>query len=298
MAERVEPIDLPGKVRGYQHPLTTRKARSVTSIITRSPSSDFDSAAMNLGRQLHANLEGFATAWPNIPNPEAYDVRLAHFFETYVTSVTASEQVLWGGTRPHEFAGTADLRIKVHNVDVVIDLKTGIKAPPAHSVLQVAAYARANQWLVDTETVQAIEPAEHAAILHLPNGENYWELIWVDVEAAYERFIQWHTDEFNRNRLEKGQFELDRERYVIPEPVMLRKEPFGDQRISPREPKSIWDQNSSLALVPGDWVHHQIFGVGLVLTVSGVNTRSQATVDFGSSGEKRLHLRYAPLQKL
>jgi len=187
---------------------------------------------MNLGRQLHANLEDFATAWPNIPNPEAYDVRLAHFFETYVTSVTASEQVLWGGTKPYEFAGTADLRIKVHNVNVVIDLKTGTKAPPAHSLLQVAAYARANQWLVDTETVQAIEPAEHAAILHMPNGQEYWELIWVHVEAAYERFIQWHTDEFNRDRLKKGLFEKDRDRYVIPEPVTPRNEPFGDQRLN------------------------------------------------------------------
>ena len=239
MAERVEPIDLPGKVRGYEHPLTKRKARSVTSIITRSPSSDFDSAAMNLGRKLHANLEDFAADWPQIPNPEEYDVRLAHFFETYVTSVTASEQVLWGGTKPYEFAGTADLRIKVHNVDVVIDLKTGIKAPPAHSLLQVAAYARANEWLVDSKTVQEIEPAEHAAILHMPNGQDYWELIWVDVEAAYERFIQWHTDEFNRNRLEKGRFELDRERYVIPEPVKPRKEPFGDQRLNSSETRTI-----------------------------------------------------------
>ena len=48
----------------------------------------------------------------------------------------------------------------------------------------------------------------------------------------------------------------------------------------------------------GDRVSHDAFGLGTVVEVTGMGDKAQATVDFGSSGTKRLVLRYAPLVKL
>jgi DNA helicase-2/ATP-dependent DNA helicase PcrA len=48
----------------------------------------------------------------------------------------------------------------------------------------------------------------------------------------------------------------------------------------------------------GDRVSHDAFGLGTVVAVTGAGDKAQATVDFGSSGTKRLVLRYAPLVKL
>jgi DNA helicase-2/ATP-dependent DNA helicase PcrA len=48
----------------------------------------------------------------------------------------------------------------------------------------------------------------------------------------------------------------------------------------------------------GDRVSHDAFGLGTVVGVTGAGDKAQATVDFGSSGTKRLVLRYAPLVKL
>ncbi|MGH3745544.1 MAG: 3'-5' exonuclease, partial [Mycobacteriales bacterium] len=49
----------------------------------------------------------------------------------------------------------------------------------------------------------------------------------------------------------------------------------------------------------GDRVTHDTFGLGTVVATSGDGDKAQATVDFGGSyGEKRLLLRYAPLEKL
>jgi DNA helicase II / ATP-dependent DNA helicase PcrA len=53
-----------------------------------------------------------------------------------------------------------------------------------------------------------------------------------------------------------------------------------------------------IALVPGDRVTHDTFGVGTVVSVNGVAERADATIDFGSDGVKRLLLRYAPVEKL
>lgn len=51
-------------------------------------------------------------------------------------------------------------------------------------------------------------------------------------------------------------------------------------------------------LNPGDRVLHDTFGMGTVLAVGGIDERSEATIDFGSFGAKRLLLRYAPVEKL
>jgi DNA helicase-2/ATP-dependent DNA helicase PcrA len=54
-----------------------------------------------------------------------------------------------------------------------------------------------------------------------------------------------------------------------------------------------------VALVAGDRVSHDAFGLGTVVSVNGVGDRAEATVDFGpATGEKRLLLRYAPVDKL
>jgi DNA helicase-2/ATP-dependent DNA helicase PcrA len=53
-----------------------------------------------------------------------------------------------------------------------------------------------------------------------------------------------------------------------------------------------------ITLAPGDRVSHDTFGLGTVVLVSGEGERAEATIDFGSFGEKRLLLRYAPVDKL
>lgn len=48
----------------------------------------------------------------------------------------------------------------------------------------------------------------------------------------------------------------------------------------------------------GDRVLHPRFGMGTVITVTGEGDKSEASVDFGGEGVKRLLLRYAPVEKL
>jgi DNA helicase-2/ATP-dependent DNA helicase PcrA len=52
------------------------------------------------------------------------------------------------------------------------------------------------------------------------------------------------------------------------------------------------------SLEPGDRVVHDSFGMGTVVTVEGVADKAVASIDFGSSGVKRLLLRYSPVEKL
>jgi DNA helicase-2/ATP-dependent DNA helicase PcrA len=53
-----------------------------------------------------------------------------------------------------------------------------------------------------------------------------------------------------------------------------------------------------MVLVAGDRVLHDKFGMGTVISVMGENEKAEATIDFKSAGEKRLLLRYAPVEKL
>jgi DNA helicase-2/ATP-dependent DNA helicase PcrA len=53
-----------------------------------------------------------------------------------------------------------------------------------------------------------------------------------------------------------------------------------------------------ISLVPGERVTHDKWGLGTVVSTSGAGERAEATIDFGIDGEKRLLLRYAPVQKL
>jgi DNA helicase II / ATP-dependent DNA helicase PcrA len=53
------------------------------------------------------------------------------------------------------------------------------------------------------------------------------------------------------------------------------------------------------SLKPGDRVSHDTFGLGTVVSTSGLGDNAQAKVDFGAStGQKTFVLRYAPLEKL
>ena len=56
--------------------------------------------------------------------------------------------------------------------------------------------------------------------------------------------------------------------------------------------------STTMVLVNGDRVSHDTFGLGTVVAVVGEGDRAEATIDFGSLGEKRLLLRYAPVEKL
>jgi DNA helicase-2/ATP-dependent DNA helicase PcrA len=53
-----------------------------------------------------------------------------------------------------------------------------------------------------------------------------------------------------------------------------------------------------MVLVVGDRVLHDKFGMGTVVAVAGENEKAEATIDFKSAGEKRLLLRYAPVEKI
>jgi DNA helicase-2/ATP-dependent DNA helicase PcrA len=49
---------------------------------------------------------------------------------------------------------------------------------------------------------------------------------------------------------------------------------------------------------PGDTVHHDKWGEGVVVAVSGRGTDAEATIAFEDVGEKRLILAYAPLRRV
>ena len=53
-----------------------------------------------------------------------------------------------------------------------------------------------------------------------------------------------------------------------------------------------------VALSAGDRVTHDKFGLGTVVSTSGIGEKAEATIDFGAEGTKRLLLRYAPVEKL
>ena len=57
-------------------------------------------------------------------------------------------------------------------------------------------------------------------------------------------------------------------------------------------------KNVSLELAVGERVSHDTFGLGTVIALSGEGDRAEASINFGQYGEKRLLLRYAPVEKL
>ena len=53
-----------------------------------------------------------------------------------------------------------------------------------------------------------------------------------------------------------------------------------------------------MQLSVGDRVLHDKFGMGTVVATQGAGEKAEATIDFKSAGQKRLLLRYAPVEKL
>ena len=53
-----------------------------------------------------------------------------------------------------------------------------------------------------------------------------------------------------------------------------------------------------MELAVGERVSHDTFGLGIVVSVAGAGDKAEATINFGKYGEKRLLLRYAPVEKL
>ena len=85
----------------------------------------------------------------------------------------------------------------------------------------------------------------------------------------------------------------------IPEQLMERKSQTFTPKVRSSPPvRSTGKRVIALELEVGDRVLHQTFGVGQVRTLTGAGDRAEATIDFGSYGERRLLLRYAPVEKL
>ena len=70
-------------------------------------------------------------------------------------------------------------------------------------------------------------------------------------------------------------------------------------RTTPTAPQRATGKKSvAMELAVGERVSHDTFGLGTVVAVAGAGDKAEATINFGQYGEKRLLLRYAPVEKL
>ena len=60
-------------------------------------------------------------------------------------------------------------------------------------------------------------------------------------------------------------------------------------------PRATGKKSSAMVLEVGQRVSHDTFGLGTVVAIGGEGDKSEATINFGQYGEKRLLLRYAPV---
>ncbi len=77
-------------------------------------------------------------------------------------------------------------------------------------------------------------------------------------------------------------------------PSLIRKSRVA----TPPPPRATGRKATAMELVVGERVSHDTFGLGTVITVAGEGEKAEATINFGAYGEKRLLLRYAPVEKL
>jgi DNA helicase-2/ATP-dependent DNA helicase PcrA len=63
-------------------------------------------------------------------------------------------------------------------------------------------------------------------------------------------------------------------------------------------PRATGKKSTAMALVVGQRVSHDTFGLGTVVALAGDGDKSEATINFGAYGDKRLLLRYAPVTAL
>ncbi len=64
---------------------------------------------------------------------------------------------------------------------------------------------------------------------------------------------------------------------------------------TPPPPRATGKKSSAMVLEVGQRVSHDTFGLGTVTALGGEGDKSEATINFGQYGEKRLLLRYAPV---
>jgi DNA helicase-2/ATP-dependent DNA helicase PcrA len=60
-------------------------------------------------------------------------------------------------------------------------------------------------------------------------------------------------------------------------------------------PRATGKKSFAMVLEVGQRVSHDTFGLGTVIAIGGIGDKSEATINFGQYGEKRLLLRYAPV---
>jgi DNA helicase II / ATP-dependent DNA helicase PcrA len=76
-------------------------------------------------------------------------------------------------------------------------------------------------------------------------------------------------------------------------PSLVRK-----PRSATAPPRPTGKKSTAMQLAVGERVSHDTFGLGTVVAIAGEGDKSEATINFGQYGEKRLLLRYAPVEKL
>jgi len=95
----------------------------------------------------------------------------------------------------------------------------------------------------------------------------------------------------------------------IPEGVIEWRNQGGTSSLSPSltrkprvattaPPRATGKKSTAMQLAVGERVSHDTFGLGTVVAIAGEGDKSEATINFGQYGEKRLLLRYAPVEKL
>jgi DNA helicase-2/ATP-dependent DNA helicase PcrA len=94
----------------------------------------------------------------------------------------------------------------------------------------------------------------------------------------------------------------------IPEDVITWRNQSSDSLItsmsrksrptSAPPPRATGKKSMAMELAVGERVSHDTFGLGTVVAVAGAGDKAEATINFGQYGEKRLLLRYAPVEKL
>ena len=94
----------------------------------------------------------------------------------------------------------------------------------------------------------------------------------------------------------------------IPEDVIVWRNQSSDSLVSSMTkksrvatappPRATGKKSMAMELAVGERVSHDTFGLGTVVAVAGAGEKAEATINFGQYGEKRLLLRYAPVEKL
>ena len=77
-------------------------------------------------------------------------------------------------------------------------------------------------------------------------------------------------------------------------PSLVRK----TRTVTAVPPRATGKKINSIELAVGERVSHDTFGLGTVVATAGEGEKAEATINFGEYGEKRLLLRYAPVEKL